>query len=60
MAKPYGEKTHTQEVIAVYVTSKEKDDIRKCAGEVGMSKYLLDLHKQYEKKYSSAGVHKPR
>lgn len=44
MARPYGKETHTQNVIAVYVTHKEKEDIRKAAGEKGMSKYLLDLH----------------
>lgn len=44
MAKPYDKETHTQEVIAVYVTKEEKEDIRKAAGKKGMSKYLLDLH----------------
>lgn len=40
-------KTHTQDIIVVYVTTKEKEKIKKVAGSKGMSKYLLDLHKEY-------------
>lgn len=48
MAKPFGEKTHTQESIVVYVSFEEKKEIKNIAKFLGtsMSKYLLDLYKK--------------
>lgn len=38
--------THTQDMVVVYVSREEKEQIRKSSGIVrkSMSRYLLDLH----------------
>jgi len=43
--------SHTQSMIAVYVTRKEKEQIKKCAKEYdrSMSAYLLDCHLAFHK-----------
>lgn len=46
------DRAHTQTSVVVYVTTEEKEEIRKFAKMVGksMSGYLLDFHKEHVSK----------
>ena len=47
---------HTQNSVTVYTSDAEKEEIRDTAKKAGksMSQYLLDLHKENIRPYSSA------